>query len=235
MTCDESDWLLQIFWNRGTVNFMLRRINAIAQSLVGYYGLWPLVGGSAVSALVLGWIAHLTKSLHAYAPFSWAISGFAGALLFLFVILLAALFWLAFVSASVKRKYYEGGQKINPLETTFNEKRINISDLMPPTGRIIKGKTFVGCELVGPVNISLSGCTMSNCNTHSCDNIIVNNPKAIFLNGIVFQDCIFQKCEIYFISFLVPLYHLTAFESGFDSIVWLSDPRITNSSTNPPT
>ena len=92
---------------------------------------------------------------------------------------------------------------VNPLDVTFTNQRIDLRDLTRPLTTMIKGKSFVRCQIVGPVNVILWGTTnLANptgvgCEAVYCDND-VHSTNAIFL-----ADCDFRDCEFFNTTFLV--------------------------------
>ena len=88
------------------------------------YG-WPLVGTSLVSAIT-AWAAAATELLHPYAPLSWVAAGLVGGLIFVVLVWVGVAIRNAMISGNVRRRFYETGSRINPLEKIFENRRINI-------------------------------------------------------------------------------------------------------------
>jgi hypothetical protein len=208
---------------------MLRKTRSLAQELLTYAGAWGTLGGTTISGIVVGWVAYATKILKPYAPVSWVLAAFVGAIFFCLVLLLAMQIWNASIRATASRRFYESGERINPTQNVFQAVRVKISDLTPPVGQKITGKTFVDCEIVGPSNIVLSGTTrLTDSGFDHLDCIILNGHVPVF-NGVEFNNCSFLRCNFFLISVLVPEPFVSTFEAGFQGgIQWLSDPRIGN-------
>jgi len=45
------------------------------------------------------------------------------------------------------------GALINPLDVSFERKRILLNEFVLPSHTIIENKTFIDCDLIGPANI----------------------------------------------------------------------------------
>ncbi|MEP2757862.1 hypothetical protein [Parvibaculum sp.] len=168
---------------------------------------WGPVGYGAVGLVSAVFIAASISSI--YAVFSWGKQRSA--------------------NARATDRYYEAGDRINPLETAFVAKRINLSDLLPPLGDTISAKTFRNCELVGPLNIFPNGCTISNCGYVNCDHVVItarpmeNGYLAHRVhNGYVFEHCQFIDCKFFFVSFLVPAMGVEDFTKG-GGCNWITD------------
>jgi hypothetical protein len=190
------------------------------------YG-WPLVGTSLVSAIT-AWAAAATELLHPYAPLSWVAAGLVGGLIFVVLVWVGVAIRNAMISGNVRRRFYETGSRINPLEKIFENRRINIDDLMPPLGAQIRGKSFIDCELVGPANLVFSGQgSLENSDFTQSDAIIINNLDIPVLNGTEFNDCRFLRCKFFKVTLFAPEHSVGTFEKGFGIVKWLSDPRLT--------
>jgi len=57
------------------------------------------------------------------------------------------------IETSIRRMFYQSKDRIDPMQSVFERKRILITDLLPPIGRSIVGKSFTDCEIVGPANV----------------------------------------------------------------------------------
>jgi hypothetical protein len=122
--------------------------SGLAERIIKYG--WPLVGASVVS-LITGWAAAATDLLKPYAPLSWVVAALIGASTFCLISFLIIRCRTIFIDGSIRRRFYEPGDKINPLDKTFEKRRIYISDIIPPVGFKVAGKTFIDCELIGPL------------------------------------------------------------------------------------
>ncbi len=181
-----------------------------------------------MSGIVFVWAAHATKILKPYEPISWVIAATIGAIVFCFILLLAMYARNIAVNATLRRRFYESGERINPIQSVFQSQRIHISDLAPPVGFRISDKTFLDCEIIGPANIILSGSgSLSDSGFTQSDMIILNNTNVLCFNATEFYNCSFLRCKFFLTTMLVPEVAVSKFEGGFkENVVWLSDPRI---------
>lgn len=150
------------------------------------------------------WAARAAEILSAYAPFSWVAAGICGGFA------VSAAYWLFAASRAkwVRTKYdnttmLRGGM-VDPLAKTFEAKRIYLSEFVLPSHPVIQGKTFIGCEIIGPANVLLvSGNSVAEGRSPSCDAVALKDgdypTNAIFLNGCTFRECSFQRVT-FFIS-----------------------------------
>jgi hypothetical protein len=101
---------------------------------------WQTVG-AVMSFGIPAWAAHATAWLNRFGPIAWVTCGFAGLLLFAAFLVLIAVFRERFIVASIRRRFYEKADGINPLEPTFRNQRIYLSDLISPIEPAVKNKT----------------------------------------------------------------------------------------------
>jgi hypothetical protein len=96
------------------------------------------------------------------------------------------------------------GDNVNPLDDSFNRKRIKLTSFVSPYRAIIQGKTFDQCELFGPAVVVLRGGINMNFNEfHFCDFIAVRNNSAP-VTGISFVNVTVLRSKLYGLTFLVP-------------------------------
>ncbi len=92
---------------------------------------------------------------------------------------------------------------VNPLDVAFTSQRIDFRDLIRPLTSEVKGKTFVRCQIIGPMNVVLLGSTnLANPNGIACEAVYTNNDVYIS-NAINIIDCDFRDCEFFNITFMV--------------------------------
>ena len=110
-----------------------------------------LLGGAGMS-----YLAAVSTWLRPYAPLSWGIVGLVACLL------IAVFFWLLargrqmWVTTSINKSYRDSHHSVDPMQLVFQGKRIDINDLILPFHRVVKGKTFVDCDIYGPANVSVA-------------------------------------------------------------------------------
>ena len=135
-------------------------------------------------------------------PIAWVAAGFGGFLCLVTSLWILGKFRDNWITSSIKRRFYEGAVRINPLESVFSHVRINIADLLPPLALRVNDKTFINCDIVGPAQIYLDRSLMSNSGGESVD-AVIGRPGANSMNGIIFVNCVFRDCRFYRVTFLV--------------------------------
>lgn len=175
--------------------------------------------GSGALAL---WAVWATDKLNEYAPASYVAAAFGAALL---VAVVNALLAYAKLRLQVVRfrEVVRGTSNINPLEDTFRKQRIRVADLSPPIGGVIKNKTFIDCEIIGPANgLFLPDCVFRGCQGDGVDGLIVREGN-FARNGFGFEGCVFNNCRFYLITFMVPENLYPVFQNyGWQGLNWLT-------------
>jgi hypothetical protein len=117
--------------------------------------LWGAFQGSTLLASfgVSAWAAWAAEIFSKYAPLSWVLAGFVGAALWAFIRIMWAIAMRIRVRARYDANFLRHGSDFNPLDLTFERKRIYINDFVLPSHPLIEGKTFIDCDIIGPANI----------------------------------------------------------------------------------
>lgn len=205
----------------GKVAFMGRIRRAISWCWTHFSNIAMLIGW-AMSFALPAWATYAANLFQQYFPLSWVIAGFIGAGAWV-------LFLRTYQSARRMRlmnQYYEDVRRtsdtVNPLETVFTNKRINIRDLMPPIGSEIRGRTFVKCDIVGPANLVVwDDVNISEASGQNVDGVLLSeNPR--YFNSIFLVKCDFRQCMFYNITFLVHRSQYHYFNSAL-VVPWITD------------
>lgn len=174
-------------------------------------GTIALFAGWIISFSLPAWAIQASKLFSQYQPASSVAAGFAGALTFGLVVRFLAAAKEAWVSAGVKDRFYRDGDRINPLARHFEQKRINIADLVPPMGGAIRDKTFDGCELIGPANIVLAatGAGVLHGNTFTKCDAVSTAEGAQPQTAVGFFNCRFVNCHFFDVTLFIHegIYH----------------------------
>lgn len=182
----------------------------------------PVIIGTTATSAITGWATSATKLLEEYAPLAWIGGAVLGGTVFL--IGAAA---LSYARVNAARLEYFNDQKkapdsINPLEETFNKKRINVQSLRSQFNEPVEGKTFVDCELCGPAVIALLGnVSMSGVGIGNCEFVRVRNGAAIY-NAIPFQNLTVNRGKMRGLTILVPEGAVAKVDSGVRGIQWVT-------------
>jgi hypothetical protein len=178
---------------------MLKRTRALIQEASAYITFWPFVGGTALVSALSGYLAHISAWLHPYAPISWLAAAMLGA--GIFVSLAAGVVGIrnAAIDGSIRRRFYEGANRVDPLKRHFTRERVNILDLVPPMGGAIEDRTFEDCELIGPANlfITANGQGMLVRNTFVKTDGVSIRDGAIPQTATVMLNCRFLRCTFF--------------------------------------
>ena len=154
-------------------------------------------------ATIAGWAAHITDALKPYAPFSWVVAAFLGAAIAIYALYQKARLWA--VNRSVE--FYKNPDRINPLDNTFQSKRILISDLISPIENVIRNKTFIDCEIMGPSNIFFSGTRPGSTSINGAEwvgcSVVIVKENVQVSNCIKFEDCNILRGKLFLIMFLL--------------------------------
>lgn len=163
------------------------------------------------------YVGILTSWINAYGAFGWLCSAlflmFSSALL----VLLIAHVRLKWNTASATRKWQEEVSYINPLETEFSKKRINIQDLAHPITNKISDKKFTNCQLIGPANIIFSGGQGMMYNTEfiNCELVVMKDriPNLQYENFVFLDKCSIVGGEVINCVLFIPLAKLNDFKN----------------------
>lgn len=159
---------------------------------------WSLAAhllAAAGSFALPAWAVRAAQIMVEYAPFSWVAAGFAGLATWSVIYLI----WSVAFKIKVKAKYdvrlLDHGARVNPLDKSFEDKRIFISDFVLPSHPVLDGKSFYNCEIIGPANLYW------NYGNHALENrdpkvdAVYLDPTKNFNNGIVLTNCHFRRCS----------------------------------------
>jgi len=187
---------------------MFRKLNDFFANLSAHVSLVILIVGSSAFAVAWGWAASTAQWLAAYGPIAWVAAATFGAGFFILLALGYAKARAKLVRASIERQFFQRPDSINPLELEYKRQRINIVDLASPIEPVIRGKSFVECELIGPATIVIfsttpGGGSLSNCSLSEVFAVLVKEgaPAA---NAIIFEDCTIFRCTLHKVTFLFP-------------------------------
>jgi hypothetical protein len=187
------------------------------------FGRWllPIVGG-----IVTTWAAALTPALRVYAPFSYVVAALLGAVMV--ALALALMSWST--AALFRAMYYARSARPsdtpNPLDKTFTHRRIRLVDFCDPVTRVIRGKTFVECELVGPAVALFSGCRLIGSGgpleAVGCNFISARDGDGLQYNGIFMDDCTLQNCRYLSLTMIFNKWTADNMDKG-GGIPWLNE------------
>ncbi len=178
---------------------------AFVQMAVAVLTNWTVNVG-IFAGVVMTYASSLTNWLAEWGPVGWVAIGIGTALI-TSLVFSGTRFLLAKRSLSDATaemvKTRANMSSVNPLAKTYEYEKIDIRELVTPLTNVVSGKTFVGCQIVGPVNFLLFGTTnIMNPKGQACEAVYADNE--VYISNVVeVLDCDFRDCEFYNITFIV--------------------------------
>jgi hypothetical protein len=177
---------------------------------------------AAVASFALpAWAVRASKMFEEYAPLSWVVAGFAG--LLAGAVIYAVFAWSRgrLVRARYDARMLAQGGAVDPLEKTFERKRIYINEFCQPSHPLIENKTFIDCEIIGPANILfVAGNSIAEGRFPNVDTVYLKNgarPNNVYL----VQNCIFRGCNFSRVTFYVSFEETQMFRT-YSLIQWIT-------------
>ena len=182
-------------------------------------GNWVLIV-SLLGGVSMTYLAKITEWIRPWGPVGWGVVGLSSALLLALLISLATLV----IAQATKRRaearaivrWSEKTIGLNPMDKEFRNQRINLIDLANPISRVIGGKRFINCEIIGPATVFLRGgkggfrdITFAEANI-----IPIKSPFPLFSIYTV-ADCDFIECKFFAVTLLIPMQMIPIFEAGY--------------------
>lgn len=181
---------------------------------------WLVSGGGGAG---MAYLSAGAAVVNQYGPFGWAAVG----LLSSFVILLMLLMYQRLTRWRIWNAHYRrvaaSPDAVNPLDTQFDRKRVRLSDFAPPAGKQIVGKTFMGCQIVGPANVFLDGqTTIRRMASVNVDAVLLGNHRGAW-NVYAIENCTFIDCTFFDITFFVTREDFHNFVKSMINVNWSTD------------
>ena len=187
---------------------------------------WSLVlhGVTLMAAVgATAWGAWGASLFSAYAPFSWVLAGIFGGLLWAVIRLIWNWGYKIKVLAQYDAKFIEHGGQFNPLDLTFEKQRIYLNDFALPSNPFIQGKTFIGCEIIGPAIVYFKASNLANPIRPPKLDAVWLNPTAVMQNHFTFDNCIFRDCSFQRITLFASIENYSAWKDN-PNVNWISIP-----------
>jgi hypothetical protein len=170
---------------------LLYQIKLWIPILIGLVGVWG----------VGFWTASITNWLNRYGPAGWVLFGLIIVVLCILILFIIGLLSITIMKFILYRNRATNTSAINPIDSVFENKRINLLELSDPVTRTIIGKTFIGCQLVGNSSIFFNDTHFNDgFQTYGCDFISIDGQPGEKLepnNLVIVNHCIFRKCTFY--------------------------------------
>jgi hypothetical protein len=157
------------------------------------------LGAFALSA----WAVKTATMFSEYAPASWIGAGFIGVLIVSTSVRLLASARRSWIRSKYDNAMMARGGLVDPLANTFERKRIYLNEFVLPSHPRIEGKTFIGCEIVGPSNVMfVEGNNAFENKYPICDAIPLREGEIPY-NAIFLTNCTFRQCSFQRVTFLI--------------------------------
>ena len=194
------------------VGAMAERLNRWLDRLESRLALFGAIGGPSAVGLIASWLATYSDWVSQFGAIGWLFAGLIACLLTALVGLAAARIRLAWVRASVTRRWQETVDAFNPLDSHFHRVRVRVSDLADPVTNSVEGKRFTECDILGPASVVLSGSAeIFSIDFRNCD-FVPHDEKVVIYNAIRLVDCSFSHSRLAKITIYVPIRFLKDFE-----------------------
>jgi hypothetical protein len=201
------------------------RFGRLLNTLESRWSLYALFQGSGVMASfgLPAWAVKSGQIFSEYAPLSWVVAGFLGVLVWATARLIWNWAYRIKIKAQYDAKFLERGGNYNPLDLTFEKKRIYLDDFALPSHTVIQGKTFIQCEIIGPASVYFA----ANNNAVGLRPPIIDavwlHPDARYNAGFQFFDCIFRDCSFQRITLFASIENFELW-NGNTSVNWIGIP-----------
>ena len=204
-----------------------QRVGGWLTTIESRWSLWTLINGSGLVAFIYfpAWAVRAAGIFSQYAPFSWVGAGVCGAAIWVLLRLLWLLANRVRVNIKYDEQFIQRERNFNPLEATFERKRIYVDDLVLPSHPFVDGKTFVDCDIIGPANVYFAAGNSLLVLRPPVFDMVCLDPRKNFFNGFIFSNCIFKNCSFQ---------RITGFASTESYVDWKDNPNV-NWISPPPT
>jgi hypothetical protein len=161
---------------------MFSRFQRFLEGLSAYITVWPLLTSSIITSAITGIATSWTGYFRQFAPISWIIGALFGFIIGSIIYLEIAIARYVWKRTSIINRWKEHKtDNVNPLLDEFTRTRILLRDFFIPPTTHAKNKKFIDCELLGPLNILLTGSNyFSRVNFKSCDMAVIHENRAIY-------------------------------------------------------
>ena len=119
---------------------MSEKSNRFLDRFESRISLWVIIGGPALVAAVTAYLASLSDWINQFGAIAWVIAGLLAGLLVLLIALTILELQLMHFRSSAIKQWQAKSDYINPLDKSFDGKRINFSDLSDPITREIRSE-----------------------------------------------------------------------------------------------
>ena len=176
----------------------------------------PIAGGAMTT-----WVAQTIDWLNAYGPITWWAAFLLGVLITVWILNGWTAFRLRNARLAFVKQQETRSDIVNPLEDTFQRRRVNINELRSVDDWVIENKTFIRCEIVGPATVYFDNATLNANGFRNCIFVLARIgariPSAIIMRRVTIQDS-----TLYAMTVIVPENQKDSFEQGTARIEWIN-------------
>ena len=198
-------------------------------------GNWEWLAAIAVR-LATAMTGRFSDFLAQYGPISYVLAFLCGSVLAMLVLSLGSVVRERAAKRAYWHHFRQPAATVNPMSSTFTGLRLAPSDIADPVTRIIRDKTFVGCELLGRRLVFMfSGCHLhAPVGVSECDFMSMpsedNRTIVPIRNAYKFQDCTFKGCKFYYQTMLFPERNAVEFvaNGAIPRDQWMVPPPVIN-------
>jgi hypothetical protein len=201
------------------------RLGRLLNTLESRWSLYALIQGSGLVASfsIPAWAVKSAQIFSQFAPLSWVVAGFVGVLAWAIIRLIWNWAYQIKVRAQYDARFLERSGNYNPLDLTFEKKRIHLDDFALPSHTIIQGKTFIQCDIIGPASVYFAGSNSAVGIKAPIIDAVWLHPDARYHAGFQFYDCIFRDCSFQRITMLASIENFETWNSNA-SVNWIGVP-----------
>lgn len=162
-------------------------------------GFWtflaPLAPGT-IGALITAILSQSVDWINKWGLFGWWCAFILGGISIQIIIAIYSYCKLQMTKSKAIFRWSQIVDNINPMQSSFDRKRIRFRDIAHPFTNTIDDKSFKDCELFGPENIIFLQNTISRVNFRRCDFVILKDELSIE-NVIAIRNCHISGGEIW--------------------------------------
>jgi hypothetical protein len=205
------------------ISSIRERFNRLLDTVESRWSLWAHGATLMASFSLPAWATWMADVFSQYAPLSWVVAGFCGVLAWAIIRLIWNWAYRIRIRAAYDARFIEHGGNFNPLDSTFERRRIYVNDFVLPSHPFIDGKTFIDCDIIGPANIYFASGNQANPIRLPIIDAVCLEPTVKFGNGFIFTNCIFRNCSFQRITAFVSVETYLHWKDS-TSINWIGIP-----------
>lgn len=154
-------------------------------------------------------LARLTGFLVIYG---WYVAFIAGTIVFFASMLSSTLLFNTYIKYQnmlqerkkdeLRKLWADKEDRINVMERSFTRKRINLVNFVDPITNDICDKSFINCDIIGPVNLFVGdNCTLKGNNLFGVDVVFIKEGATV-RNAVHLKNITFDGCRVNLVTFV---------------------------------